>query len=317
MVQEIARLLIEQALETNAQDIYMIPREKHYDVFMRIGDERKFISVYEHTVMCNLISHFKFVSGMNVGEKRRTQLGSCEYALGNEMMVSLRLSSVGDYKGRESLVIRVLYSKQQSLHYWFDGMKELKDKIGERGLYLFSGPVGSGKTTLMYQLIMEKYAHKQVISIEDPVELKDERILQLQLNDSIGMTYDNLIKLSLRHRPDILIIGEIRDSETARAVIRASLTGAIVFSTIHAKSISGVYDRLLELGVREEELKNSLSLIAYQRLIGGGALIDYKTESYQDYYPKVWNQRIDQLFEQGYLTEEQRKTEKIKSYQAT
>lgn len=83
----------------------------------------------------------------------------------------------------------------------------------------------------MYQLVREKFPNKQVITIEDPVEIKQEQMLQLQLNSDIGMTYDELIKLSLRHRPDILIIGEIRDSETARAVIRASLTGAVVFST--------------------------------------------------------------------------------------
>lgn len=93
-------------------------------------------------------------------------------------------------------------------------------------------------------------------------------MLQLQLNDEIGMTYDELIKLSLRHRPDILIIGEIRDSDTAHAVIRASLTGAVVFSTIHAKSISGVYARLLELGISQQELENSLHAVVYQRLIG-------------------------------------------------
>ncbi len=97
------------------------------------------------------------------------------------------------------------------------------------------------------------------MSIEDPVEIKQEAMLQLQLNETIGMTYDSLIKLSLRHRPDLLIIGEIRDRETARAVVRASLTGATVFSTIHAKSVRGVYERLLELGVSEDELRMVLA----------------------------------------------------------
>ena len=104
-----------------------------------------------------------------------------------------------------------------------------------------------------------------------------ENMLQLQLNDQIGMTYDNLIKLSLRHRPDLLIIGEIRDKETARAVVRASLTGVTVFSTIHAKSVRGVYERLLELGVSEEELKIVLQGICYQRLIAGGGVVDFAT----------------------------------------
>ena len=99
----------------------------------------------------------------------------------------------------------------------------------QRGLYLFAGPVGSGKTTLMHELAKSLFKGQQVMSIEDPVEIKQDDMLQLQLNEAIGLTYENLIKLSLRHRPDLLIIGEIRDSETARAVVRASLTGATVF----------------------------------------------------------------------------------------
>lgn len=190
-------------------------------------------------------------------------------------------------------------------------MKNILEAIDSRGLYLFSGPVGSGKTTLMYQLVREKFPDKQVITIEDPVEIKQEQMLQLQLNSDIGMTYDELIKLSLRHRPDILIIGEIRDSETARAVVRASLTGAIVFSTIHAKSIPGVYERLLELGVSKQELENSLRAIVYQRLIGGGGVIDFVKENFESHRPECWNAKIESLVKDGHITAEQAKIEKI------
>ncbi|WP_161944208.1 GspE family protein, partial [Streptococcus suis] len=127
-----------------------------------------------------------------------------------------------------------------------------------------------------------KFPDKQILTIEDPVEIKQDGMLQLQINEAIGATYDNLIKLSLRHRPDLLIIGEIRDAETARAVIRASLTGATVFSTVHARSISGVYARMLELGVSPEELNNALQGIAYQRLIGGGGVVDFAKGNYQN-----------------------------------
>lgn len=316
MVQSAAKELISQALSKNAQDIYLMPKEDIYECYMRIGDERLFLESFDGDFMSSMISHFKFVSGMNVGEKRRTQLGSCDYELEDGKIVSLRLSSVGDYRGKESLVIRLLYSEYRDLNYWFEGMKNLKEALGQRGLYLFSGPVGSGKTTLMYQLIKECFRQKQIISIEDPVEIKDNGMLQLQLNDSIGMTYDNLIKLSLRHRPDILIIGEIRDSETARAVIRASLTGAMVFSTIHAKSVPGVYARLLELGVSQEELKNSLSMVVYQRLIGGGAVIDFAVENFEGHTPAKWNKKMDNLAQQGYITDEQARCEKIRSQEA-
>lgn len=163
----------------------------------------------------------------------------------------------------------------------------------------------------MYQLVQEKFPDKQIITIEDPVEIQQDNMLQLQLNDEIGMTYDELIKLSLRHRPDILIIGEIRDSDTAHAVIRASLTGAVVFSTIHAKSISGVYARLLELGISQQELENSLHAVVYQRLIGGGGVIDVAKDGFKEHQPSNWNQKMDQLVAQGHLSKEQAAIEKI------
>ena len=311
MVQSLAKQLIAQAVGFNAQDIYIIPRQREYDVFMRIGDDRRFIDSDGFDRMASLISHFKFVAGMTVGEKRRSQLGSCDYDFGAEEPVSLRLSTVGDYRGHESLVIRLLHDGRRDLHYWFDGMRAIKEAIGSRGLYLFSGPTGSGKTTLMYQLIKENFGNHQVISIEDPVEIKDDGILQLQLNESIDLTYDSLIKLSLRHRPDVLIIGEIRDKETARAAIRASLTGATVFSTIHAKSIAGVYQRLLELGVSADEINNSLAAICYQRLIGGGGLIDVATRDFQQHTSKEWNRNLETLFQAGHITDTQLKTESI------
>ena len=260
--------------------------------------------------MVAVISHFKFMAGMNVGERRRSQLGSCDYSLGDKVL-SLRLSTVGDYRGYESLVIRLLHNEDRELRFWFDQLQELEEKVSKRGLYLFAGPVGSGKTTLMHVLAKKKFSGQQVMSIEDPVEIKQEEMLQLQLNEAIGMTYDSLIKLSLRHRPDLLLIGEIRDTETARAVIRASLTGVTVFSTIHAKSIPGVYERLLELGVSEEELRIVLQGICYQRLIKGGGVTDFAIQDYQNHSSQQWNQQMDALYEAGHIELDQAQAEKI------
>lgn len=310
MVQEIAQKIIATAKEKKAQDIYFIPKEKSYELHMRVGDERCLVDSYEFDVLAAVISHFKFVAGMNVGEKRRSQLGSCDYQY-DEKVSSLRLSTVGDYRGHESLVIRLLHDEEQDLHFWFQDLGELGKQYRQRGLYLFAGPVGSGKTTLMHELAKSLFKGQQVMSIEDPVEIKQEEMLQLQLNEAIGLTYENLIKLSLRHRPDLLIIGEIRDSETARAVVRASLTGATVFSTIHAKSIRGVYERLLELGVTEEELAVVLQGVCYQRLIGGGGIVDFANQDYQEHQPTKWNAQIDQLLKDGHITTLQAETEKI------
>ena len=310
MVQEIAQKIITTAKENRAQDIYFIPKEKSYELHMRVGDERRLVDSYDFEVLAAVISHFKFVAGMNVGEKRRSQLGSCDYQY-EEKLSSLRLSTVGDYRGHESLVIRLLHDEEQDLHFWFQDLAELGEQYRQRGLYLFAGPVGSGKTTLMHELAKSLFKGQQVMSIEDPVEIKQEDMLQLQLNEAIGLTYENLIKLSLRHRPDLLIIGEIRDSETARAVVRASLTGATVFSTIHAKSIRGVYERLLELGVTEEELAVVLQGVCYQRLIGGGGIVDFANKDYQEHQPTSWNEQIDQLLKDGHITSLQAETEKI------
>ena len=310
MVQEIAQKIIVAAKKKGAQDIYFIPKEKSYELHMRIGDERCLVDSYEFDVLAAVISHFKFVAGMNVGEKRRSQLGSCDYQY-DEKVSSLRLSTVGDYRGHESLVIRLLHDEEQELYFWFQDIGELGKQYRQRGLYLFAGPVGSGKTTLMHELAKSLFKGQQVMSIEDPVEIKQEDMLQLQLNEAIGLSYENLIKLSLRHRPDLLIIGEIRDSETARAVVRASLTGATVFSTIHAKSIRGVYERLLELGVTEEELAVVLQGVCYQRLIGGGGIIDFANQDYQEHQPTSWNAQIDQLLKDGHITSLQAETEKI------
>lgn len=310
MIQDLAKEIVAQAVKERVSDLYLVPKGDEYQLFQRQMDQRQFVGNYKEADFSALISHFKFVAGMNVGEKRRSQQGSCDYDYG-EGKVSLRLSTVGDYRGRESLVIRLLHDKEENLRFWFEAVENIAKEIKGRGLYLFSGPVGSGKTTLMYHLAKLKFDHQQVMTIEDPVEIKRSDMLQLQINEAIGGTYDNLIKLSLRHRPDLLIIGEIRDQETARAVIRASLTGVTVFSTVHAKSISGVYARMLELGVSQEELDNTLQGVAYQRLIEGGGVIDYANKDYQNHSPESWNQQIDALLAAGHITNRQAEAEKI------
>ena len=174
MVQEIAQSIIRMASNAEAQDIYFLPRASDYQLFLRVGDERRFVETYSQEQMVAVISHFKFMAGMNVGERRRSQLGSCDYSLGDKVL-SLRLSTVGDYRGYESLVIRLLHNEDRELRFWFDQLQELEEKVSKRGLYLFAGPVGSGKTTLMHALAKKKFSGQQVMSIEDPVEIKQER----------------------------------------------------------------------------------------------------------------------------------------------
>ncbi len=141
----------------------------------------------------------------------------------------------------------------------------------------------------------------------------DSDFIQLQVNEVIGNSYDELIKLSLRHRPDLLIVGEIRDKLTAQAVLRASLTGYTVFSTVHAASVRGVIQRLSELGLSHWEIKNALSSVVYQRLIAGKGVLDIAKNEFESWSSENWNKKIDQLLTNGYLTSTEAKREKIKT----
>ncbi|MGV3464116.1 MAG: ATPase, T2SS/T4P/T4SS family, partial [Heyndrickxia sp.] len=137
------------------------------------------------------------------------------------------------------------------------------------GLLLFTGPTGSGKSTTMYTLV-EKCANKDmrnVITLEDPVEIKNELFLQVQVNEKAGITYSNGLKAILRHDPDIIIVGEIRDHETAEIAVRAALTGHLVLSTLNTTAAKGAIYRLLEFGIKQSEMEQTLIGIAAQRLV--------------------------------------------------
>lgn len=308
MIQKLAKKILQEAIEQEVHDLYIIASQGFYQLYFRTIKERKFKESLSLDQGQALIAHMKFISGMNIGEKRRAQLGACSYQLDNDER-RLRLSTVGDFEGQESMVVRILHDGQLPLQFWQkDIFTELR---AGRGLYLFSGPVGSGKTSLMYACARRYFKGQQVICIEDPVELIEEEFLQLQVNKVIGNDYDALIKLSLRHRPDLLIVGEIRDTQTARAVLRASLTGYTVFSTVHARSIPGVVARLKELGLTDWELRSSLQMIVYQRLIAGKGLLDYAKKEFEKWQPKVWNAKINQLFEDGHISAVAASHEKI------
>lgn len=267
-IKHFSKELIMWGVNNQVQDIYVFTLKNSVQIFARARDKRflfKELSISEGE---KLIFHFKFIGSMDVGEKRKVQAGSVTYQL-TDSTIRLRLSTLGDFRQRESLVIRFLYMfKKPIKNYLLPNQKlSIYNNLKRRGLHLFCGPVGSGKTTLMYSFAKEQIETQQIISIEDPVEIEEESFLQLQTNTKIGLTYDLLIKACLRHRPDILIIGEIRDSETAKAAIRASLTGHIVFATLHARSTSGVYERLMDLGIPEKDISECVSSVIYQRIL--------------------------------------------------
>ncbi|OTN87896.1 hypothetical protein A5819_000344 [Enterococcus sp. 7E2_DIV0204] len=307
-IKELSLNLIKWGVAECLQDIYILPIENKVQIFTRKGKKRVVFQELDESNGEKLIFHFKFIGGMDVGEKRKAQVGAATYMI-NKEAIRLRLSTVGDFRQRESLVIRFLHVLGNSRENYFlpQQLVMVRNQVKRRGLHLFCGPVGSGKTTLMYKLAKETDQFQQVITIEDPVEIEEETFLQLQTNSKIDLTYDVLIKACLRHRPDILIIGEIRDGLTAQAAIRAALTGHTVFATIHARSISGVYERLAELGVQQREVSECLASIIYQRLLPfrttkdeeiSGLLMDY---NFSRKMVSKWSQELRKVWAYGFI----------------
>jgi competence protein ComGA len=246
---------------------------------------------------------------MDVGEKRKAQLGAITYLL-PENKQRLRLSSVGDYRGQESMVIRFLHTRHQQIGYFYpEDLSVIQEYVQQKvGLYLFSGPTGSGKTTMMYELARQSTG--QVITIEDPVEIEEVTFLQLQTNEKIGQTYDQLIKLALRHRPDLLIIGEIRDRVTALAAIRAALTGHTVLATVHAKGLHETKSRLIDLVGTDTELKHCLNGVLYQQLFLNSTNEVQALVGYEFFFDKQLKEsfptRYKQLQQQGEICEKRK-----------
>ncbi|WP_338064714.1 competence type IV pilus ATPase ComGA [Trichococcus alkaliphilus] len=272
-MEEKAESLLADAMRLGVSDIHLLPYEDHYELFFRVSTGLSKVSVYSIEKGERLISYFKFLSNMNVGERRKPQSGAVRYRL-NGKKIELRLSTIANFRYQESLVIRMLYANPGSepgLHAFFPAQEaELLELLDHKsGLVLFSGPTGSGKTTTIYHLLRRKYADEplQIITMEDPVEIEEPLFLQAEVNEAAGITYDLLIRQCLRHHPDILVIGEIRDEETAKMVVRSALTGHLVIATIHAKESFGVLERLRELTISSEQMKQTLLAVVSQRLI--------------------------------------------------
>ncbi len=195
-------------------------------------------------------------------------MGAMEFINEKKEKIFIRISTLGNFRNQESLVIRLIYSLNHQISLFRpQDLVILENFTKRRGLILFSGPTGSGKTTMIYYLARKLALNSMVMTIEDPIEIYEPLFLQIQVNLAAKMDYAEIIKASLRHRPDILVIGEIRDEISAQAAVTASLSGHLVFSTIHARNIYGVIERLCGLNIEINTIKNCLNAICYQRLI--------------------------------------------------
>ncbi|MCZ0704070.1 competence protein ComGA [Natronobacillus azotifigens] len=259
--------LLNIALDQNASDIHFCPSPTDVKIYFRIHGKRVFYLQMPLNIYQTLLNHFKFSAGMDIGESRQPQDGAITYEY-NQRIVSLRLSTL-PVSGLESLAIRLLPQNERiSLNKLFlfpYQLSSVKEWISNQsGVILFTGATGSGKTTTLYallQTLLEEQSY-QTITLEDPVEKELQNLLQVQVNENSGVTYQAGLKAALRHDPDIIMVGEIRDQKTAQFVFHAAYTGHLVLSTLHAKNAIGTIYRLKEMGIKQSDLEQNLIAVA-------------------------------------------------------
>ncbi|GAP02477.1 type II secretory pathway/competence component, ATPase [Fructobacillus pseudoficulneus] len=244
-------------------DFYFVAQGKRYRLTGKQQEELFFLDELANDFAKRVLLVIKYRAALYLTEDRRPQLGRFDFQAG-----FIRVSTVGDFLDRESLVLRLIYPQLGKLFWHFPAQwHDLVTQKIENGLLVIAGPTGSGKTTTLYRLL-ESWAKRQmVLTVEDPVEIHQPDFLQLQVNELAGIGYPDLIKVALRHRPDILVIGEIRDLKTAQAALDAALSGHLVLTTLHANSEIGVLSRLVNLGLDERRVREALSKTVYQRLL--------------------------------------------------
>lgn len=258
--------LLTEACTNKISDIYFFPRNNSYHLEARNSIQNYTVADLTIDETLAIMNYLKFNSGLDVSERRRAQKGAFNFNFQNRS-IFIRISSVGDFKNRESMVVRLIYPPELTSAIDENIIAGLLPMAQRKGMMIFAGPMGSGKTSLMYALGRQLSFTKKVMCIEDPIEIVEDNFLQLQVNNEAGMTYEELIKTSLRHRPEVLIIGEIRDSQTAKQAIQAAICGYTVMTTIHGKSKYSVVQRLRQFRVNDTEILNSVNCISYQRLV--------------------------------------------------
>lgn len=262
--------LLENAYKLQASDIHLEPQEKYLQIRYRI--DGKLILIYKASSKISnfLVSYLKLISNLDIAEKRLPQDGKFIFSAQN---IDIRISTIPVLFG-EKVVLRLLGNKENLLNLNQMGfskmnLKYFKDMISaSSGLIVITGPVNSGKSTLLYASL--NYLNRldtNIITIEDPVELNLDGINQMQVNQKAGMDFAVALKASLRQDPDIVMIGEIRDEVVAKQAITTALTGHLVLTTLHTKNALGVPARLIDLGVSPVMLSIALLGMTSQRLV--------------------------------------------------
>ena len=260
--------LLENAIEKNASDIHIEPYQDKYSVRFRIQGLRQLVSNFSLSQGLRVISRLKILANTDISETRLPQEGRFSFKEAN-----FRLSVCPTLQG-EKIVLRLLILNQGALNFSELGLLASQHQAclnaihKPQGLILFTGPTGAGKTVSLYAALQcLDNNRKHIITAEDPVEIRLPGITQVNVNPEIGLSFATCLRAFLRQDPDVILIGEIRDPETAKIAIQAAETGHLVFSTLHCADTTSALTRLQHLYPNTLEIANALSLIVAQRLV--------------------------------------------------
>jgi len=264
--------IINQAVHDGASDIHIEPYKKRLRIRLRIDGVLR--DKYSLPISANevLLNRIKILSKMNIAERRRPQDGQFTIKSGKKF-IDIRVASIGTAHG-ERATLRILDKSLtlislEKLGFLPDTLEQLKSMLKTTfGMILVGGPTGSGKTTTLYSMINHLDRHElNIMTIEDPIEYNFTDISQMQVNEKSGITFSNCLKSTLRHDPDVILIGEIRDPDTARIAVQAALTGHLVLASIHASDVSSMIFRLIHLGIEPYLISSTLVGLLAQRLV--------------------------------------------------
>jgi len=264
--------LLSKAVELRASDIHIESSEKKYRVRFRVDGILHDMDALEEPFYLATVSRVKLLSGLDIAEKRLPQDGKFSTKIAS-LLLDIRVSTIPTVNG-EGLVMRLLYREKLSFALEHLGLETdhgdaILDLISRPyGILLVTGPTGSGKTTTLYSVLTRLNSkEKKIITIEDPVEYQLEGINQIQVKSEIGLSFASALRSILRHDPDVIMVGEIRDSETAEISIQSALTGHLVFSTLHTNDAPSSLFRLVEMGMEDYIINASVIGIIAQRIV--------------------------------------------------
>ncbi|MEM0966858.1 MAG: GspE/PulE family protein [Verrucomicrobiota bacterium] len=266
--------VIRQALESRATDIHFEPHREKLAIRYRIDGELTKVAVPENlqSFQAAIISRIKIMAHLNISERRRPQDGRIGFQWGKDE-IDIRISTFPTLYG-ESVSLRLLNQKSQAMSVDDLGLRDFEKKIvGEvvrrpNGIILVTGPTGSGKSTSLNAFIrMVHSPNKRIMTVEDPIEYEVPGVNQTQIREDLGLTFARSLRHILRQDPDIIMVGEIRDRDTAEIAIRASLTGHLVLSTLHTNDAPGALTRLIDMEIEPFLIASSVELVIAQRLV--------------------------------------------------